>query len=162
MSKQVVTKDVENKTLTIKREFDTSRERLWRAWSDASLLSRWWGPREWPATTKSFDFSPGGHWHYFMTGPDGTQAWGWLGYKTIDAPDNFTAEDSFSNEAGEKNSELPHTHWDISLDGDSPTTLITTLTFTTEADLQKILDMGFEAGYTESLDQLEELSETEK
>jgi uncharacterized protein YndB with AHSA1/START domain len=162
MSKQEIIKDVEHKTLTVKREFEASRERLWRAWSDVDLLSKWWGPREWPTTTKSFDFSPGGHWHYYMTGPDGTQAWGWLDYQTVDAPNSFTADDSFSDEQGGKSSELPHTHWHVSLDGDAPTTLVTTLKFATEADLQKIIDMGFEAGYTESLDKLEESLETDK
>jgi uncharacterized protein YndB with AHSA1/START domain len=156
MSKQTVIKDLEHKTLEIKREFNVSRERLWKAWSDIDLLSQWWGPREWPTTTKSFDFSPGGHWHYYMSGPDGTQSWGWLDYKTIDAPNGFTADDSFSDEQGSKSSELPHTHWHVSLDGNTPTTLVTTLTFATEAELQKIIDMGFEAGYTESLDQLNE------
>ena len=97
-----------------------------------------------------------------MTGPDGTQAWGWLDYKTVDAPNGFTADDSFSDEQGSKNSELPHTHWHVSIDGDAPTTLVTTLTFATEADLQKIIDMGFEAGYSESLDKLTEALEADK
>jgi uncharacterized protein YndB with AHSA1/START domain len=159
MNKQTVTKDVEHKTLIITRRFDVSRERLWKAWSNADILSKWWGPREWPTTTKSFDFSPGGHWHYYMTGPDGTRSWGRVDYQTVDAPNGFTAENSFSDEHGGKSSELPHTHWHVSLDGDLPTTLVTTLTFASQADVQKLIDMGFEPGYTESLDILEEVLE---
>jgi uncharacterized protein YndB with AHSA1/START domain len=153
---QVVEKDIKNKTLTIKRVFQASADKLWAAWSDEKLLSNWWGPREWPTTTKSFDFRPGGHWHYCMTGPEGTQSWGWVDYTNIQSPKSFEAKDSFSDQEGHKSDVLPHTQWNVSIEGDSPTTLITKLTFNSEADMQKIIEMGFEAGMTESLDKLEE------
>ncbi len=156
MSKQTVTKDVEHKQIIIERTFDVSKQRLWQAWSDQKMLESWWGPRDWPTTTSSFDFREGGHWHYYMTGPDGTQAWGLVDFLDIDAPSLISADDSFSNKSGDRTTDLPNSHWLIELSGEQPSTLRTTLTFNNETDMQKIIDMGFEAGYTESLDKLEE------
>jgi uncharacterized protein YndB with AHSA1/START domain len=67
-------KDSENKKLLVDKTFRADRTRVWKAWTEAEKPVKWWGPKEWPASSKSFDFRPGGHWHYYMTGPDGTQA----------------------------------------------------------------------------------------
>jgi uncharacterized protein YndB with AHSA1/START domain len=162
---QTISKDVAKRQLMVRRSFSASQERLWAAWSDGDILAKWWGPGDWPATTKSFDFRPGGHWHYKMTGPDGTESWSRIDYKTIDAPNSFTAEDCFCDPEGNKNPDMPTNQWHVemtSTNPDGPTMLVTTLTFGTEADMQKIIDMGFEGGFSMALDQLEEQLATEK
>lgn len=158
-SNHTVTKETENHRLIIERTFDDSRIRLWEAWSNERKLTIWWGPGQWPASSKSFDFRPGGHWHYKMTGPDGTESWSWIDYKTIDAPNSLTAEDRFSDAEGNKSTDMPAIEWEVVFSGefDGPTTLTTTLTFSDQANMQKVIDMGFEAGYTQALDQLSEM-----
>ena len=54
------------------RVFDAPRERVFRAFSDPSLLARWWGPKAFTNTFHEFDFRPGGAWRFVMHGPDGT------------------------------------------------------------------------------------------
>lgn len=54
------------------RIVNASRELVWRAWTDPALLAQWWGPKGFTNTFDEFDLKPGGHWHFVMHGPDGT------------------------------------------------------------------------------------------
>jgi uncharacterized protein YndB with AHSA1/START domain len=63
-----------NKSNEIKiiRVFDAPVRAVWDAWTDPEQTAQWWGPRGFTLTTHSKDLRPGGHWHYTMHGPDGT------------------------------------------------------------------------------------------
>ncbi len=52
----------------IRREFDAPRERLWRAWTDAEHLRRWWGPSAFTNTVCEADPRVGGRWRITMSG----------------------------------------------------------------------------------------------
>jgi uncharacterized protein YndB with AHSA1/START domain len=54
------------------RVFDAPRQRVFRAFSDPSLLALWWGPNGFTNTFHEFDLRPGGVWRFVMRGPDGT------------------------------------------------------------------------------------------
>ncbi|MBV1693721.1 MAG: SRPBCC domain-containing protein [Hyphomicrobiales bacterium] len=45
---------------------------MWDAWTNPEEVAQWWGPRGFTLTTHSRDLRTGGHWHYTMHGPDGT------------------------------------------------------------------------------------------
>ena len=45
----------------VEREFDASREMVWRAWTDPELLARWYGPGV-ETIIHEFDLKPGGSW----------------------------------------------------------------------------------------------------
>lgn len=158
MNKTIVKKDLNNRTITVEHECNALREKVWEAWTDPAKLEKWWGPKTWPATSKSMDFREGGHWHYYMTGPDGTKAWGWVDYETIDPPNGFTAWDSFCDENGNKNPEFASTHWQVEFrENGEKTKIIVILTFATQADMEKIIEMGFEEGFIDALDNLDQL-----
>lgn len=55
----------------ITREFDASRELLFRAYTDPKLLAQWLGPRRMRMTDEQFDVRNGGTWRYVHRGPDG-------------------------------------------------------------------------------------------
>jgi len=151
-----IAKDAENKTITIQTEYEADQQRVWDAWTHSDQLDKWWGPQGWPATTKSFDFSEGGHWHYKMTGPDGTEVWSWADYLTIDPINGFTAKDYFADADGTKNPELPGTNWDVAFSSEEGKTRVhVTLTFDKEADMQKLIEMGFEGGFSQGLENLQ-------
>ncbi|MFN7160750.1 MAG: SRPBCC family protein [Candidatus Gracilibacteria bacterium] len=59
------------KSLVHTRIFLCSRELVWKAWSDAALLTRWWGPDGFTSTFHEFDFRPGGEWKFILHGPTG-------------------------------------------------------------------------------------------
>ena len=58
--------------ITITRVYDAPVKAVWDAWTDPDQVGKWWGPRGFTITTHSKDLRVGGHWHYTMHGPDGT------------------------------------------------------------------------------------------
>ncbi|MBP7134373.1 SRPBCC domain-containing protein [Patescibacteria group bacterium] len=158
MNKPLIRKDVAKKTITVERTFAAPRARVWEAWTKSELLEKWWAPKPWIAVTKTFDFREGGHWHYYMQGPDGTKAWCWIGYETIDAENSFTARDAFCDENAVLAEGGPNMHWlNVFQDQGEATHVTATITFASEADMEKIIAMGFEEGFSMGLGNLDEL-----
>ena len=58
-------------SLTVRRTFDASRERVWEALTEPEQLDQWWGPDGFTTSTDEVDVQPGGEWRFMMTGPDG-------------------------------------------------------------------------------------------
>ena len=54
------------------RVYDAPLSAVWDAWTVPAEVAQWWGPRGFTLTTHSRDLRTGGHWHYTMHGPDGT------------------------------------------------------------------------------------------
>ena len=57
--------------ILITREFDATRELLFRAHIDPALLAQWLGPRWLTTTIDRFDPQHGGIWHYIRWDPEG-------------------------------------------------------------------------------------------
>lgn len=153
-----ITKDVAHKKIIVERVFAAPREKVWQAWTDSNLLDQWWAPQPWKAVTESFDFREGGHWHYYMSGPQGEKVWAWIGYLTIDPQKSFTAEDAFCDEMGKSSGDMPSMHWKNEFqEAEAATKVTVTITFSSEADMNKIIEMGFEEGFSMGLDNLEAL-----
>lgn len=148
----------DGKGLIVTREFDAPLSKVWDAHTKNELLEQWWAPLPWKAVTKSYDFREGGHWHYYMAGPQGEQFWSWLGYHNIHPQKSFSADDYFCDEAGAKNADLPGTSWTVEFaEENGRTTLVSHITFATAEDLKKLTEMGMKEGYTMGLNQLEKL-----
>ena len=58
--------------ISITRVYDAPLQAVWEAWTEPEEVAQWWGPRGFTLTTHSHDLRTGGHWHYTMHGPDGT------------------------------------------------------------------------------------------
>jgi len=156
-----INKDAANKKITVIREFDAPVESVWKAWTEKELLDQWWAPKPYKTNTKSLDFREGGHWMYAMEGPDGEKSWVMVNFFKINDKKSFTAEDYFCNDKRERSNELPGMFWNnVFTPTGSGTKVTVELTFTSEDDLKKILELGFEPGFTAALGNLDELLET--
>lgn len=82
----------------ITRAFDAPRPLVWRAWSEAERMQAWWGPKGCSITVATFEFRPGGFFHYAMQFPAGPQIWGRFLYRDIAAQERILWLNSFSNE----------------------------------------------------------------
>lgn len=51
-------------TITITREFDAPRERVWRAMTDPALVAQWMGPRDVTMNIEHWDCRTGGSYRY--------------------------------------------------------------------------------------------------
>jgi len=154
----IVNKDLANKTVIVKREFDVPLEKVWRAWTESELLDKWWAPRPWKAATKSMDFREGGTWLYAMISPEDDKSWYKAEFKTIEDHKSFTTFDAFCNENGLTDTQFPginrSNQFFITNTG---TSIEIRLSVASEADLQKILDIGFEQAFIAALNNLDEL-----
>ena len=136
------------KKLKVIREFDAPVEQVWQAWTDQTLLDQWWAPKPWTAKTKSMDFREGGKWIYAMVGPEGEEQWCRANFHSIEQQKGYTGTDMFCDIEGNPTTEMPVMHWDVKFNPiDTGTRVDVVLTFNTEADLQKIVEMGFEEGF---------------
>src|SRR5690606_28224917 len=111
--------------------------------------------------TKEMDFREGGHWLYAMVGPEGDKQYCKASYLSIEKERSFTAKDGFTDENGIINPDFPQNSWENTFSPKDDKTLVNiVLTFDTLEDLEKIIEMGFKEGFTQGLDQLEELLAT--
>jgi uncharacterized protein YndB with AHSA1/START domain len=158
ITKTILRIDLPTKKIFVNREFAGSLEQVWSAWTKSDLLDQWWAPKPWVAKTKSMDFRKGGYWLYSMTGPDGMQVWSRADYLSITDRQSFEGLDAFCDEHGKINDDLPRMNWKVVFTGDSNKTRVDIeITFTTLADLEKIVEMGFEEGFTAAHGNLDEL-----
>jgi uncharacterized protein YndB with AHSA1/START domain len=152
------TKDVANKKIKVVKDLDADIKKVWTAYTDRKMLDQWWAPKPWRAETKEMNFKEGGRWLYSMNGPSGEHQWAKMDFEKIDAPNQFTAIDSFTDEKGTRDKNMPSQRWSNSFEkkGDG-TRLIVELIFDKEEDMKKILDTGFEQGFQMGLENLDEL-----
>lgn len=52
----------DDKTLVIERQFKTSPERLYEAWTNPEILQKWWGPEGVTTPKLDLDVREGGNW----------------------------------------------------------------------------------------------------
>ena len=154
----IFTKDAANKKIIVEREFDAPLEVVWRAWTESDLLDQWWAPKPWKAKTKSMDFRDGGTWLYVMEGPEGERHWCRADFKNIVPQKTYTGDDAFCDENGNINPEFPSMHWENEFsETDNGTKVRVEITFASEADLEKIIEMGFKEGFAAAHGNLDEL-----
>lgn len=152
-----IEKDLPNKKVTVTRSFNAPPEDVWRAWTESALLDLWWAPKPWKAETKTQDFKEGGSWLYAMVGPDGSKHWSKVNYTKIDFQKSFEASDCFCDEQGNKNDNMPSMDWRNTFRAtENGTTVTVEISFKNEADIKTIIEMGFEAGFTAALGNLEQ------
>lgn len=152
--------DKEHKAIHIKRSFNADISEVWNAWTKNELLDQWWGPKPWSAVTKSHELSPKGGWFYSMNGPNGEEHWGKVEYQKIEEPNRLIWIDWFSDENGNRSTELTDSHWDIKFKKENDQTLMEiTITHDKFEDIETIIEMGFKEGITQCFEQLDELLE---
>ncbi len=85
--------------LKIVRHFNAPKEVVFEAFANAEAMGEWWGPTGMDLTVKTFDFTPGGKFHYKMEG-GGQTMWGLFKYVNINRFDLIEFISSFSDETG--------------------------------------------------------------
>lgn len=153
----------EKNSINVKREFATSLNDVWAAWTQPELLDLWWAPKPYKTRTKSMDFREGGSWMYAMVGPDETEHWCRADYKKIEPLKSFSGLDAFCDEKGIINEAFPRSFWTVSFRENGASTLVDILIeYKQLADLEKIVEMGFKEGFTMALGNLDQYIEAQQ
>ncbi len=148
---------VENdeRIIVITREFDAPRDLVWRMFTEAEHVARWWGPKGFTTRVELHEMAPGGKTRYVMTGPDGTEYPVEGVFREIDAPSRYVATDEFGEGfEGETIDGIVLTAAFEDLGGRTRVTLY--LAHPSAEDRKKHEDMGVSAGWQSSFDCLDE------
>ena len=152
-----VIKDPEALTMAITSELDATVERAWQLWADPRQLERWWGPPTYPATVVDHDLGVGGRVSYFMTGPEGDKAHGWLQVVAADPPHRLELLDGFADDSGAPNDEMPTMTMIVTLvEGEGGGTRMTIETrFPSQEAMEQLVSMGMDEGMSSALGQID-------
>src|SRR5262245_17393259 len=142
-------------SITLTRIFDAPRVLVWKAWTDPKMMAQWFGPRGFTIPVCELDVRAGGSLRIVMRGPDGNNYKMKGEFLEVVPPERLV----FSNVATDNQDK----HL---LEGKTTVTFTekdgkTTLTVKSHAiglvpiALQMLA--GMEAGWTQSIDKLEEL-----
>ncbi|MES2765154.1 MAG: SRPBCC domain-containing protein [Bacteroidota bacterium] len=152
------TVDKQAKTIHVEREFAAPLSKVWAAWTRSEILDKWWAPKPWQARTKEMDFREGGRWVYAMVSPEGEEHWSFADYKAITPLKSFSAQDGFCDENGNISTAMPRSNWTNNFKEDGDSTVVSiNITYDKLEDLEKIIEMGFQGGFTMGLGNLDEL-----
>ncbi len=79
-------------------------------------------------------------------------------FETIVENESYTGTDAFCDENGNITPDPPGMHWDCKFSSTGTGTKVEVeITFATEADMEKIIEMGFKEGFTAAHGNLDEL-----
>lgn len=142
-------------TLYVMRIYQVEPRKVWQHLTEKDLLDKWWAPKPWKCTTEEFDFREGGKWKYAMEGPQGEKVYTGTEFTEITEGRSILWKDFFLNENGKIDTTLPSTSWLIGFTGvEEGTKLTFNLHLPSKENLEQLLEMGFEEGFTIGLNQL--------
>jgi len=155
-----VDKDLANDKITVTKHFNAKPDLVWSAWTKKDVLDQWWAPKPWRAETSKLELKEGGSWQYAMVGPEDERQHGKFQYTKVHALKSFEGTDSFTDEKGFINPEMPQANWKVDFrKAGAGTDVKVVITSKTEGALQRLLDMGFEEGFKMGLANLDEYLE---
>ncbi|MEO6837535.1 MAG: SRPBCC domain-containing protein [Ginsengibacter sp.] len=153
------TVDKTTKTVFVNREFDADLSLVWDAFTKQEILDQWWAPKPWESKTKIMNFKVGGQRFYAMVSPEGAEHWSIQNYTSISPTTNFKFLNAFADK--DENPDLPGSEWDLNFNEKNGTTTVN-ITIKNESleRMEKMIEMGFQGGFTMTLNYLENLLAT--
>jgi len=141
----------------VERSFNAPLDLVWAAWTEADLLDQWWAPKPYRAVTHSRNFTEGGHWLYYMLGPEGDKQWCLFDFESIRPFAYFSGIDAFCDENAVPDQTKPRVRWENNFRGTGSETIVDIqLQFETLKDLETIIEMGLKEGFTAALENLDQ------
>src|SRR5258708_8725766 len=151
-----LTVDKTTKTVFVNTEFDAGLSLVWDAFTKREILDQWGAPKPWTSKTTIMEFKVGGRRFYAMVSPEGQERWSVQKFTSISPKTNFKMSSAFADK--DENPELPGSDWDLTFSEQNGTTKVSiTIKNDSLARLEKMLEMGFQGGFTMGLQQLDEL-----
>ncbi|MHA4893340.1 SRPBCC family protein [Pedobacter sp. PWIIR3] len=153
------TVDKANKTVFVNKEFDADLSLVWDAFTKKEILDQWWAPKPWASKTKVMDFETGGRRFYAMVSPEGDEHWSVQKYTSITPKTNFKYMNAFADK--DENPALPGSDWDLSFSENNGRTTVNIIIKNDSLErMEQMIEMGFQGGFTMTLNYLDELLAT--
>ena len=81
--------DIQSYTLSLTRDFNAPREKVFQAWTDPEILVKWFGPQGVTTESAQIDLTVGGKYQFTLRLPDGQIATHQGEYREIDPPNKL-------------------------------------------------------------------------
>lgn len=148
-------------TLEIERVIGAPRAVVWRCWTEADLLMRWYCPAPWKVTKAELDPKPGGRMNFVMVGPNDGERHEVTGiFLEVVPHERLTFTDGYSEGFMPRADPFMTGYVRLSEYGDGQTKMVWGARHTSAEDKQKHVDMGFEQGWNAAAAQLDELAKS--
>ena len=155
------TVDKSTNSVFITREFDAELPLVWDAFTKSEILDQWWAPKPFESKTKVMEFKVGGRRFYAMVSPEGQEMWQLQEYTSITPKTNFKFLSVFADK--DENPHLPGSNWNLNFTEQNGITKVSITIYNDSLErMEKMIEMGFKAGFTMTLNFLEELLKTQK
>ena len=141
--------------LIITREFDAPRELVFKAVTDPTLITQWWGPRYLSTEVDKMDARTGGQWRFINRDSQGNEYAFHGVYHEVRAPERII--DTFEFEGLPETGHVTLETMKLEQLPGGRTRLTTQSVFQSVADRDGMLQSGMEEGTKDSYDRLEEL-----
>ena len=149
------TEDRVSREVSISRTFDAPRELVFRSFTQAEHIAKWWGPEGFSVPACDSDPRPGGALRIVMRGPDGIEFPMTGTYLEVDAPQRLVVESRVVDDDGRSLIEGLTTVTFVDREGSTEVNLHARATaFGPEA---AAMVAGMEAGWTQSLQCLDDV-----
>jgi uncharacterized protein YndB with AHSA1/START domain len=152
-------KPATQREVTITRVFNAPRSLVFKMWTDPKHLAQWWGPREFTNPVCEIDVRPGGKIYIVMRGPKGTPYDGDFPmsgmFQEIKEPERIVFTSVAEDKDGNAQIKGLNTITFTEANGKTTLTIVSLATAIVPIGAQMI--EGMEAGWTQSIDKLEEL-----
>jgi uncharacterized protein YndB with AHSA1/START domain len=156
MSDTIEIKPASDRELVLRRRIHAPREKVYRAWTEPSLIKEWFAPKPWGVSRAEVDVRPGGASLVVMTSPDGQEFPNPGLYLEVIPGRKIVATDAFVR-AWEPSAK-PFMTMILTFEDDGPNTIYTArVLHWSVADRETHEKMGFHKGWGQCADQLEAL-----
>lgn len=153
------TVDKAAKTVFVSKEFAAGLSLVWDAFTKQEILDQWWAPKPWVSKTKFMDFKVGGRRFYAMVGPEGQEHWSIQEFTSVTPKTNFKMLNAFADK--DANPDLPGSEWDLDFSEQNGITKVSITIYNDSIErMENMIEMGFQGGFTMTLNYLENLLET--
>jgi uncharacterized protein YndB with AHSA1/START domain len=138
--------------ITLIRDLNAPPERVFRAFTDPTLIPQWWGPHGYTTIVEAMDVRAGGLWRFVQRSPDGS-AYPFYGiYHEISAPHRLVYTFEYEGTPGQVMLETV-----IFDEHDGKTRITDTCVYQSVADRDAMIQSGMEEGTADSWDRFEAL-----
>jgi uncharacterized protein YndB with AHSA1/START domain len=141
--------------VAITRVFDAPRALVWQAWTDPKMMAQWFGPRGFTSSVPELDLRVRGALRIVMHGPDGNDYPMKGVFTEVKAPERLVFSNIALNNDGNHLLEGETTVTFSERSG--KTTLHVVSHMVGRVPIAPQMLAGMEAGWTQSIDKLEEL-----
>lgn len=138
----------------LERVIRADRERVFRAWTEAGQMKRWFAPQGFTIPEAEVDARPGGAFRVIMRAPDGSEHVASGSFRRVEPPSLLTFTWSWESAAEEPEETLVTV--ELSAEGGSTRLLLVHEGFSTDAERE-----NHEEGWASCVEQLVTLLEVE-